>query len=201
MGDRVCDAVVESSTALHTNAQLLAHEHVASQGSPRMPRGLEPSYASTYKEVHKKEFQRLRDLVQTPQEGTFMHKDLTWATQIRAKGRRAGPRTQDPVSVAYIPWVRVPDFVKGEEARVDGPCKFVCQGTPSNLQGKLTFPRWNSYSTVMRCASNMYLEFHCPRSHVTCLNSPVPIYMCIALPSHVFDSMPDYQVSLSVRAN
>ena len=151
MGDCVCDAVVESSSALDTHAHLLSHEHVASQRPPCMPSGLEPSYASTYQEVHKAELQWLRGLVQTPEQGTFMHKDLTWAIQIRAKGRRDGPRTQDNVSVAYIPWVRVLDFVKGEEARVDGPCKFVCQGTPSNQQGKLTFPRWNSYSAIMRC--------------------------------------------------
>ena len=33
-----------------------------------------------------------------------------------------------PVLVAYIPWVRGHDFVKGEETRIDGPWKFVCQG-------------------------------------------------------------------------
>jgi hypothetical protein len=146
MGDCVCDAVVEYSTALQTHAQLLEHEHVASQRPPR-----EPSYESTYQEVHKADLDRLRGLVQTPEVGTLMHKDLKWSIQIRAKGRRDGPKTQHPVSVAYIPWVRVHDFVKGEEARIDGPCKFVCQGTPSNQQGKLARPRWNSYSAVMRC--------------------------------------------------
>ena len=151
MGECVCDALVQCSTALHTDAQLLPHDHVASQRPPRVPRGLEPSYESTYQEVHKADLERLRGLVQTPEPGTFMHKDLTWAIQIRAKGRRDGPRTQGPVSVAYIPWVRVGDFVKGEEARIDGPCKFVCQGSPENIQGKLRFPRWNSFSAVMRC--------------------------------------------------
>ena len=116
---------------------------------------LQPSYESTYQEVHKVEFERIRGLVQTPEPGTFTHKDLTWAIQIRAKGSGEGPRSHSEVSVAYIPWVRVPDFVKGEEARIDGPCKFICQGSPSTQQGKLTFPRWNSYSTVMRCVCNV----------------------------------------------
>ena len=155
MGDCVTGAAVQPCGALHTDIHLLPDEHLASQQLPRMSRALEPSYESTYREVHKADFERLRGLVQTPEPGTFTHKDLTWAIQIRAKGFRDGPRTDAPVSVAYIPWVRVHDFVKGEEARIDGPCKFVCQSSPSNQQGKLTFPRWSSYSTVMRCVCNM----------------------------------------------
>ena len=62
--------------------------------------------------------------------------------------------THAPVSVAYIPWARVFDFVKGEEARTDGHYKFICWGIPSNQQGKLTFPRWNSYFAIMRCVCN-----------------------------------------------
>ena len=161
MGDCNNDVVVESFAALPTNARLPPHEEVAAQRPPPMPRGLDPSYQSTFLEMHKVDLERLCALVQTPKPGTFMHKDLTWATCIRVKGRRDGPRTQNHVSVAYIPWVRVHDFVKGEEARIDGPCKFICQGTVSNQQGKLTFPRWNSYSAVLRCVGNMYFELHC----------------------------------------
>jgi hypothetical protein len=73
------------------------------------------------------------------------------------KGRRADPRNADTVSVAYIPWARVEDFLKGEEARSDAPCKFVCQGTPTNEKGKLMFPRWNSYSAILRSVCNMHL--------------------------------------------
>jgi hypothetical protein len=155
MGDCVTDAVVQSCGALHTHKYLPPDGHLASHQPPRMSPGLEPSYESTYQEVHKADFERLHSLVQTPQPGTFMHKDLMWAIQTHAKGRRDGCRTRTPVSVAYIPWARVQDFVKGEEARIDGPCKFVCKGSPSNEQGGLTFPRWNSYSTIMRSVCNM----------------------------------------------
>lgn len=128
---------------------------------------VDPSYESTYREVHKWEFQRLLSLVQNPQAGTFSHSDLSWAREIRLKGRRGDPKTHAAVSVAYIPWARVHDFLKGEEARPDAPCKFVCQGTPLNEQGKLAFPRWNSYSAVIRCVCNMQFLFHFACSNVT----------------------------------
>jgi hypothetical protein len=67
--------------------------------------------------------------------------------------------THAPVSVAYIPWSRVQDFLKGEEGRPDAPYKFVCQGTPSNQEGKLAFPLWNSYSAVIRCVCNTSRNF------------------------------------------
>ena len=155
MGDCVTSTVVQPCGALHTNVQVLPDEHFAFQRPPRMSRALEPSYVSTYQDVHKANFERLHGLVQTPGPCTFMHKDLTWAIQIHAKGFRDGPRTHAPVSIAYIPWVKVHDFEKGEETRIDGLCKFICQGSPSNQQGKLTFPRWNNYSTIMRCVCTM----------------------------------------------
>jgi len=155
MGECVTDAVAQSCGTLHTDLQLIPHGKFVSQRPPRMSNGLEPSYESAYQEVHKADFERLRSLLQSPEPGTFMHKDLMWAIQSRAKGRRDGCRTRAPVSVAYIPWIRVHDFVRGEEARIDGPCKFVCKGSPSNEQGKLKFPRWNSYSAVMRYVCNM----------------------------------------------
>jgi hypothetical protein len=155
MGECVVGAVVQPCGALQTDVHLLPNEHPPSQRPPCMPRALEPSYESTYKETHKAEFERLGSLVQTPEPGIFTHKDLKWTIHMRAKGFRDRPKTHAPVSVTYIPWERVHDFVKGEEARIDGPCKFVCQGSPSNQQGKLTFPRWNSYSTIMRCVCNM----------------------------------------------
>ena len=141
---------------------------------------MEPTYESTYQEVHKAELDRIRSLVQTPHIGTFMHTDLAWTSHMRVKGRRTDPRTLAPVSLAYIPWARVPDFVKGEEARSDAPCKFVCQGSPSHGKGKLLFPRWNSYSAVIRCVCNMQLLCCCARSIVTrsCLG-PTLLYMAL----------------------
>ena len=120
-----------------------------------------------YQEVHKADFHRICTVVQTPNIGTFMHTNLTWACHMRVKGRRADPRTLAPVSVAYIPWARVEDFVKGEEARTDAPCKFICQGTPTNEKGKLMFPRWNSYSTIFRLACNMHSDCDTACSNVT----------------------------------
>ena len=137
-------------------AELLSQVHVVIDGnhgneqSNRMPLGVDPSYESTYQEVHKQDLERLRNCVQKPEAGTFTHTDLLWASHIRMKGRKSDPRIPASVSVAYIPWGRVQDFVKGEEARTDGPCKFVCQGTTSNKEGGLMFPRWNNYSAVIR---------------------------------------------------
>lgn len=159
-----------------------------------MPLAVHPSYESTYREAHKGEFQRLRSLVQTPHAGNFMHTDLSWARQIRVKGRRSDPRTHTAVSVAYIPWARVHDFVEGEEARSDAPCKFVCQGTPSNKQGKLAFPRWNSYSAVIRCVRNLQFEFHSACCNVTTLKLQCGISY-LTIPSITF-CLP--QVSLPV---
>ena len=111
-----------------------------------------------------------------------MHTELTWASDMRVKGRRADPRTVDTVSVAYIPWARVEDFVKGEEARTDAPCKFVCQGTPINDMGKLKFPRWNSYSAILRCVCNMPLALQCACSNVTLSGQPSSLlYMILTV--------------------
>jgi len=96
----------------------------------RMPLGVDPSYESTYHEAHKGEFEQLRSLVQIPKAWTFMHTDLRWTRQIRLKGRGIDSRTHTLISVAYISWARVQEFVKGEEARTDGPYKFVRRGTP-----------------------------------------------------------------------
>ena len=96
--------------------------------------GVQPTYESTYQEVHKQDLERIRSYVQRPEPGPFTHTDVTWDRLIRVKGRRSDPTPL--VSVAYIPWARVDDFVKGEEARSDGPCKFVCQGTTFNKQGE-----------------------------------------------------------------
>ena len=137
--------VLHSSTEPHSAGHVTSH---------RMSLGVDPSYESIYLQAHKGELERLRSLVQIPHAGTFMHTDLTWTPHIRLKGRGSEPRTEASVSVAYIPWARVQDFVKGEEARTDAPCKFICQGISSNEKGKLMFPRWNSYSTILRCACN-----------------------------------------------
>jgi hypothetical protein len=149
--------------------EVLRHQDHGAQQTLSMPLAVHPSYESTYREVHKGEFERLMNLVQRPPDGNFTNTDLSWARQTRVKGRRSDPRTETTVSVAYIPWERVQNFVKGEEARSDAPCKFVCQGTPSNEQGKLAFPRLNSYSMVLRCVCNLQFEFHSACSHVTAL--------------------------------
>jgi len=160
MGSSVVAVVLHSSTELHSAG------HVTSD---RMPLPVDPSYESTYHETHKGEFERLRSLVQIPQPGAFMHDDLMWTRRTRLKGRRSDSRTETPVSVAYIPWARVQDFVRGEEGRSDAPCKFVCQGIASNEQGKLMFPRWNSYSAIIRCACNMRSVDQFAICHVTAL--------------------------------
>ena len=118
--------VLHSSTELHSAGHVFQNGNNGTERTHCMPLGVDPSYESTYHEAHKGEWECLRNLVQIPKAGTFMHADLTWARQIRLKGRGTDSRTQAPVSVAYIPWARVQDFVKGEEARTDGPCKFVC---------------------------------------------------------------------------
>jgi hypothetical protein len=176
----VTHALVTSPIGLHDEDHVSVHAEHVSEPMLRPPQHLEPSYESTYRELHKAEIDRIRSLVQTPHIGTFMHSDVTWATHMHTKGRRTDPRTLAPVSVAYIPWARVEDFVKGEEARTDAPCKFICQGTPTNAKGRLLFPRWNSYSSVIRCARNMQLVFHSQCSCVTiCSHGPTLLYMAL----------------------
>ena len=156
-----------SSAELPSEVHVNLHGKHATERTLRHPLAVDPSYESTYREAHKGEFQRLLSLVQRPQEGNFMHTDLSWARQTRLKGRRTDPRTPAAVSVAYIPWERVQDFLRGEEARPDAPCKFVCQGTLSKKQMKLTFPRWNSYSDVIRCVCNLQFQLHFACCNVT----------------------------------
>jgi hypothetical protein len=146
----VTDVVVHSCDGLHTQLQCLQNTNHGAEQSHGLMQIVQPSYESTYQEVHKHDLERLRNCVQKPEAGTFTHTDLLWASHIRMKGRKSDPRIPASVSVAYIPWGRVQDFVKGEEARTDGPCKFVCQGTTSNKEGGLMFPRWNNYSAVIR---------------------------------------------------
>ena len=157
-----------------------------------------PSYVCAYQEVHKQELERLRNCVQRPTAGCFMHADLMWETHIRQTGRRSNPRKSAPVSIAYIPWVRVQDFVKGEEARPDAPCKFVCQGKTSNEQGALMCPRWNSYSAVIRSICNMSVDQHYAFCNVTELRQ-VRSLLHIILSSTIFaNPIPGVQVSLPV---
>ena len=152
MGSSATAAVVEYCVGLHNESQVLHHGDEQTNGLKDV---VQPTYESAYQQVHKQELQRLESCVQRPQGGTFMHTDLTWDRHIRVKRKGFDPRTPVAVSVAYIPWARVEDFVKGEEARTDAPCKFICQGTTSHKDGDLMFPRWNSYTEVIRCLCNM----------------------------------------------
>jgi hypothetical protein len=167
MGPSVTCAVVHSCDGLHTQLWSLPQLMHAAEQSHGLMHIVQPSYESTYQEVHNKELERLRSCVQKPEAGLFMHTDLLWQSHTRMKGRRSDPRVPASVSVAYIPWGRVQDFVKGEEARTDGPCKFVCQGRTSNKEGELMFPRWNSYSAVVRCLCNMPNDRECAFCNVT----------------------------------
>ena len=167
MGSFVTNADVHSPIAMHSEDHVLVHAEHGSEPTLCLMQHMEPTYESTYQEVHKAELHRIRSLVQTPNIGTFMHTDLTWSSHMHTKGRRTDLRTQAPVSVAYIPWARVEDFVKGEEAHSDAPCKFICQGAPSRGKGKLLFPRWNSYSAIIRCVCNMQFVCYCACSSVT----------------------------------
>jgi hypothetical protein len=157
MGSSATAGVVNFCAGLHTQSEVLHNGNHGSEQSNEHMHVVQPTYESTYHEVHKQELERLHACVQRPDGGTFMHTDLMWDRHIRLKGKGSDPWTPTPISVAYIPWARVEDFVKGEEARTDAPCKFVCQGKTSRKQGELMFPRWNSYSEVIRCLCNMYI--------------------------------------------
>lgn len=161
MGSSITDVVVHSSAGLHTQSHVVENGQYVVEGTHGLMRGVQTSYEATYREVHNQNLDRVRSCVQIPEPGTFMHTDLLWESHIRMKGTGSDPRTPSSVSVAYIPWERVQDFVKGEEARTDGPCKFICQGKTSNKQGDLMRPRWNSYSATIRCICNMSCEVHC----------------------------------------
>ena len=60
MGDYVAQTVVKSCVALHINVHLLVDGHPTSNQAHRTLRGLQPSYKSTYQEVQKTNFERLR---------------------------------------------------------------------------------------------------------------------------------------------
>ena len=137
MRDYVTDVVVKSCVASHNDVHLLADGHPTSNQAHCTFYGLEPSYKSTYQEVHKADFEWLRGLVQTPKSYSFMHMDLTWATQIRAKGRRDSPKNHAPISVLYIPWARMHDFVKGEEALVPASLSVMAFHQTNNSGGAL----------------------------------------------------------------
>ena len=199
MGSSVTDIVVHPSVVLHTQFDCLENGNHAAEQTHGLMQAVQPSYESIYQEVHKQDLELLRSCVQIPAAGIFMHTDLLWARHTRLKRRRPDPRTPTSVSVAYIPWARVQDFVKGEEARTDGPCKFVCQGTTSNKQGELMFPRWNSYSAVIRFLCNMSFHQHCAFCNVTTfkqLRSLLQITLSIAI---FVDPICNAQVSLPVR--
>lgn len=154
MGSFATAAVVHNYAGLHTQSQVLHNGNHGSEQTHALMHAVQPTYESTYQQVHKQELERLHSNVQRPEGGTFMHTDLAWDRHIRMKGRGSDSRPV-LVWVAYIPWSRVEDFLKGEEARTDAPCKFVCQGATSHKHGELLFPRWNSYSDVIRCFCNM----------------------------------------------
>ena len=172
-------------------------EHAADQ-THGAKHGVQPSYESTYQEVHKLELDRIRSSVQRPQSGFFMHSDLMWTSHNRVKGRRSDPRTPALVSLAYIPWARVQDFVKGEEARTDAPCRFICQGRTFNQQGELMFPRWNSYSAIIRYLCNMSFEEHCACCTVTSFRQIRSLLQITLSRTPFVDTIPNVQVSLPV---
>jgi hypothetical protein len=197
MGSSVTDVVLHYSQGLHTQMHCLQNGLHAAEQTHGLMGAMQPSYESTYQEVHKHDLERLRSCVQRPEAGTFMHTDLLWARHIRQKGRRSDPRTPTSVSIAYIPWGRVQDFVKGEEACSDAPCKFVCQGTTSNKQGDLIFPRWNSYSAVVRCLCNISFDQDCLFFNVTTFKQ-VHFLLDIILSVAIVDPIPAVQVSLPI---
>ena len=109
---------------------------------------LEPSYESTYQEVHKADFERLRGLVQTPEPRSFTHKGSDVGNPDPREGFTDGPMTHAPLLVAYIPWVRVHDFVKGEETHI--VAKALHQTNMENLRspdGITTPPSWGVFVT------------------------------------------------------
>ena len=194
MGSPVTHAVLQSCVGL----LLLENGEQAGEQTHGAMQGVQPSYESTYLDVHKQDLDRLRSCVQRPQPGSFMHSDLVWASHTRLKGRRSDPRTPASVSVAYIPWARVQDFVKGEEARLDGPCKFICQGKTSNKQGELMFPRWNSYSAVIRCPCNMSFDLHYACCIVTTFKQVMHLLHITLQSPHIADPILHVQVSLPI---
>ena len=158
-------AVVHNSLGLLNQSQVLHNGKHSSEQTNGLMDVVQPTYESTYQQEH--ELERLHSCVQRPPGGTFKHTDLAWDRHIRVKRMGSDPRSAVPVSVAYIPWSRVDDFVKGEEARTDAPCKFICQGVTSHKHGDLRFPRWNSFSDVIRCLCNMSLDHLSACSNVT----------------------------------
>ena len=85
--------------------------------------------------------------------------------------------------------------MKGEETRIDSPCKFVCQGAPSHDKGKLLFlggiATVPSSSVFVTC--NLFDVVHVPMLQY--LANFHPCYIWWSPSPHV---IPISQVSLSI---
>jgi hypothetical protein len=77
-----------------------------------------------YEHGHQAKLQALENVVQTPPNGPFDHEDLLWEVIVQHIGIQHGPCL---VEVAFIPTIRMLDFITGEEGKDDGQCCFLCK--------------------------------------------------------------------------
>jgi hypothetical protein len=87
----------------------------------------------------------LAETVQHPPIGPFQREDLIW------KAHRTSSRgVHQDSEIAVIPWIRLQDFVVGEQNNENFPCKFIKETLKVNKLGTLLQPRANSGSIVIR---------------------------------------------------
>lgn len=102
---------------------------------------------------------RMRDALQSPPPGPFTWKDIHWNLEVDKEVQcnddgdddNGALSKKESKLVAYIPWDRVEDFVKGEESgRKDVETTFVRDKRDPTNVGEKTHFRWNRLIDLQR---------------------------------------------------
>jgi hypothetical protein len=89
-------------------------------------------------------------IIQQPPFGPFSFKDLSWRIELRQtlQHNKETSTMRKMVYVAHVPWVKVLDFLDGEENRGNVQCKLIWKDYQKNEF--LRNPKSNSYYKSMR---------------------------------------------------
>ena len=124
-----------------------------------------------YLQKHMHVLEALRARIQEPPPGPYCHEDLQWKNVDGGYLVTLDPglKVEDSSSakrVAYIPWLRVPDFVSGEEKkRHDVETLFRCTKRDCQNVGDMKDTmRWNSIFESARYVAHCTLPLHFVRT-------------------------------------
>jgi hypothetical protein len=100
-----------------------------------------------YEHGHQTKLHALENVIQTPADGLFDHEDLLWEVIMQHTRMLQGPHL---VEVAFIPTIRVLDFIVGEEGKDGGRCCFLCKKCIIHLDNDLQQLQIDSASKFSR---------------------------------------------------